>query len=492
MISALRLEFCARALCMLAFFLAAAGSLRLALREPVWAPRNELAHYDYIARIAAGSLPHAGDRISSDTFRMTMESGFRWKTPAGFDGTRESMGIEGRSYEAQQPPLYYAALAVPERAMQLADVAPHVRIPALRIFQGIVVFAGAALAILLFRELSLLTGISATSGWLFAALLALLNATRFATLGNDAFGLFFGNLMFWADFRAIRTRRLGPAVFGALACSAAMLTKYTSAALLPVHSVLLLALAIEVRRSAEAARRDPADTRDPSDEKDDIDSPLAATDRIRHPAKPGQSPPLALFTLALLLPFLLVIPWVLYRLATGGDWLGGAGVTQGMFRGRAGEIRGAARFLYSLVLDALRLQHAGVEWPVRIWQIAAAMFALNAAFAIRSLLRARTAPAPCARPSRDAASSPGTHVGAPAVLLLFSSISLTILAVALWLNTRAPGFWWNAFRHYIALQLPFCAALFTIPVSLAPGRRAALQLTLATLLLLLSIRFLLS
>lgn len=80
----------------------AAGLVTVA-RFPVWALVDELAHFDYAVTIGQDArLPVLDeDLVSSDALALGGQTG---EDPAG-------LGLRGESYEAFQPPLYYALLA---------------------------------------------------------------------------------------------------------------------------------------------------------------------------------------------------------------------------------------------------------------------------------------------------------------------------------------------------------------------------------------------
>ncbi len=80
-----------------------------AVRNPRWSPIDEAAHFSYIEQIAQhGSLPVLGRTYVSDPVLAIAQG--RYPGPPAVSARHD--GLSGLSYEAFQPPLYYA-LAVP-------------------------------------------------------------------------------------------------------------------------------------------------------------------------------------------------------------------------------------------------------------------------------------------------------------------------------------------------------------------------------------------
>jgi hypothetical protein len=105
-------------------------------------PIDEQAHLDYVNRVASGELPALGDKLSHETRREIACRGI--ETPAGF-GDRldcdllrpvKTLPEDGNSYEATQPPLYYAVTAVLSRVTPGDDVDSIRRVGALWLAVG--------------------------------------------------------------------------------------------------------------------------------------------------------------------------------------------------------------------------------------------------------------------------------------------------------------------------------------------------------------------
>ncbi len=144
-------------------------------RFQVWAYIDERAHYSYVQSIAEdGRLPALDDLASPETQAITDRT---WPSPSPTDPA--TLGLGGRSYEAFQPPLYYA-VAAPAYALA-GDHRDKVFV--LRVFDLLLYLVGAGLLWLLSRRLG--GGWTAwTAGLLVLALPGLL--VRGITVSNSA------------------------------------------------------------------------------------------------------------------------------------------------------------------------------------------------------------------------------------------------------------------------------------------------------------------
>jgi Dolichyl-phosphate-mannose-protein mannosyltransferase len=86
--------------------------------NPELSPIDEGAHLDYVTRIEHGSIPRLGQRLQESTLRVTVCAGFALRVTLPPCDARTLRPQEfpggGFSYEAQQPPTYYA-VTVPFR-----------------------------------------------------------------------------------------------------------------------------------------------------------------------------------------------------------------------------------------------------------------------------------------------------------------------------------------------------------------------------------------
>ena len=385
-------------------------NLVAAWRAPVWSPRNELAHYDFIDQIGRLRLPRPGDPISDYTYRITT-GGFTWKKPSGFDGSRESMGIEGLSYEVHQPPLYYTLMAIPNIWLKSRGEVPAVQIRLLRCVQVLVAGLGFLLLIPIFRELSVLGGFSTAYGVIAAVGMMLCNVGTYTTLGNDSFSALFCNLAVLFHLRYWRRGAIAELAGASFAVAGALLVKHTNGLMLPLHLVSAASFAL--------SRHDGA---------------------ARKPLLIGAIP-----------VFLLAISLVFNRLYFGRFLP--LDVTEQYFENVVTPTRGAWRLVRTLVLDSLTLRHLHFQWPPWAARYLLAMLALNTLLSgYRVLwLRAR---------------------GGEVIVLICCLMSLSVIGSALFLNTYKPGVWWSAFRHFYGYQVFWWIALFRVPIPL-PARTAA-------------------
>lgn len=224
----------------LAALLAATFALNFAwtLQQPLWSPRDEIAHFDYIAKLSAGRLPLPDEPISDETFAMCLE--FTWTKPANFDGTRQTMGLAGTSYEAWQPPLYYALLTPPNLMLEHFGAPPRLRITVLRLFQLLLVQAGLVVLVAAFAGLQHLGAASRVVGWLVAIGLSLCGTHQVYSLGNDNLSPLLGALFVWCHVRHLRTGRPVDLWAAAFVAGLGFWGKYTNGLLIPMHAAACL------------------------------------------------------------------------------------------------------------------------------------------------------------------------------------------------------------------------------------------------------------
>lgn len=198
----------------------------------IWSPLDEIAHYDYIHELSTGRVPHPKEFISDHTLGITLDYfGF----PAGmakYDGAKESLGAMGRSYEAQQPPVYYLLMAAPDAMLERAGVSPPTVIRLLRSV-NILFYGGAAFFIVLaYRDLSPLCGLPPVYGY-FVAFFA--TAVRYLfryQLDSDHLSALLGAACVYLAIHLWRTRDHRYVAWSGLAAVLAVLTKYTNGLLL--------------------------------------------------------------------------------------------------------------------------------------------------------------------------------------------------------------------------------------------------------------------
>src|SRR6266540_3513442 len=113
-------------------------------RYPVWTLVDEGAHFDYIQTIAEhGHLPVIADVVSPQVEAIDENV---YPAPPRQDPARR--GLAGRSYEGQQPPLYYL-IAVPAFSVP-SNYLTKVRV--VRAFDVLLLLGAIAVFLLLARE----------------------------------------------------------------------------------------------------------------------------------------------------------------------------------------------------------------------------------------------------------------------------------------------------------------------------------------------------
>ncbi|HEX6548701.1 MAG TPA: hypothetical protein VF134_08175 [Candidatus Dormibacteraeota bacterium] len=237
----------------LAFLAALVPALVVAFQQPVWSRVDEAQHFDYIAQLAHGTLP-VSDRttLRPETVKLMDRTGiYRWFQPNGDAQPTDTdpgnfqmppAGISGQaasqwmwrhiwffSYEAQQPPLYYAAMTPFWIAADKIG-GPLAAVYVLRVISALMLAALAPLAWLLARELLPgHEGFAAASGIVATVPGITLNLSQ---VTNDVAAGLLGAIVVWLAVRGVRrgftvrSAILIGALFGA-----ALLTKITTGGL---------------------------------------------------------------------------------------------------------------------------------------------------------------------------------------------------------------------------------------------------------------------
>jgi hypothetical protein len=89
-------------------------------RSPTFSIEDEQEHFDYVQRIAQGTIPRLGERLLPSTdylARCVARTPLFYPVPACHTATRRTLSRfyhsrDNAQYEAQQPPIYYAVTAV--------------------------------------------------------------------------------------------------------------------------------------------------------------------------------------------------------------------------------------------------------------------------------------------------------------------------------------------------------------------------------------------
>lgn len=196
-------------------------------RYPVWTLVDEAQHFDYIQAIAEdGRLPVITDLVSPQVEAIDENV---YPAPARKDRARR--GLAGRSYEAQQPPLYYL-LATPAFSIA-SDYETKVKV--VRAFDVLFLLGAVGVFLLLCREV-LGRGREALAGTALALTVFLWPAmvVRGVTISNEGLELLLGVSLVYALWRALSERRAGWLIAAGALVGVGLLTRLTLAYLVPV------------------------------------------------------------------------------------------------------------------------------------------------------------------------------------------------------------------------------------------------------------------
>jgi hypothetical protein len=206
---------------------------------PVWSPIDEQAHYDFVEAIGSGDgIPIVGKtHVHDDVLRIEKSSPTSpWRSvPVPADATRGQWHAARQSYEAAQPPLYYAVMAPVWRATDGARTIASIY--ALRIASLLLSLLLVPLVWLIGRELF---PDSPEVGLVAAGLVVVFSGVNgnFAIVANDGLMTVFAAGVLLAMARTVR-RGLsdGRALAVGMLVGAALLTKTTGLALVGVVAV---------------------------------------------------------------------------------------------------------------------------------------------------------------------------------------------------------------------------------------------------------------
>jgi len=209
----------------------------------IWSPMDELAHYDYIDRLSSGQLPRADDSISSYSAAITAEY-FGFPEIASDDPV--AVRSAGRSYEANQFPLYYALMAAPNWLLKQLAVPPPVEVRILRSFDVVFHIGAALIVVRIFAELSTMLGLEPLFGYFVACLMASVRLLYRFQISPDQLTPLLGVIFVYLLVRLWRTGKSSYLGWSALVVSLAFLTKPASGIL---YLVWILSAVIFYRRS---------------------------------------------------------------------------------------------------------------------------------------------------------------------------------------------------------------------------------------------------
>ena len=371
------------------------------IRWPVWSQRDEIAHFDYIDRVSDGSLPDPHDDISAYTFSLTGNQ-FEWLRPSTFNGSRPSMGLAGKSYEAQQPPLYYAVLALPHKMLKgRIPAAAEVRV--LRLLSLLFVALAAGVILVTATKLYAVNAGLAVATDVAAFVLSTTNIASYATLGNDALSALFGAFTLFLLVRI-------PQDLGRRSLVAAMALVVVAAGLFVKPTNMLLVLA----PLALVALPPPNFSR------------LTWFRRCAFP----------------LLPLLTLPAALLIRALQSGSAVQSVAVRD-YFASWVRPLPTTYEFVTALLCNSIDLYPAGITIPRGA---ALALFIMLCLAATDFIIAARRGCECLVLP-----------LGAAALGMAFGT-----LAIGATLNSWSPGVPWYLFRHYVA-TLPFLVVGMMFP-----------------------------
>lgn len=357
------------------------------IHQPIWSPRDEIGHYDYIDRLSSFELPSPSDDISDYTFEITMQN-FTWIKPDGFDQTKAGMGLAGKSYEAQHPPVYYTALALPNRLIKLTGVSPTAHIRLLRVLQIFFMISGILVLIPIFKELQALFGIDSFFGLFLSLCILLTNTDYYYSLGNDNLSMLVCNIAVLFYLVAWRKDKSVYAFAAAFFTALCFLVKYTNGLMFIPHGIYCAML---LRRRKSVSCR---------------------------------------LIITFLLPFLIVGLYMIFNcMVRGKDDVLGTGITKGYFSWWVLPIDGYVKFLDYFIVDSINLKHIGIGRVRSLLWLTPLMMGVNMMFALYMIAKKRNA-------------------GFAWLILLCVLISALVILSALILNRYRPGVHWHIFRHY--------------------------------------------
>ncbi|EIJ42218.1 hypothetical protein BegalDRAFT_1322 [Beggiatoa alba B18LD] len=363
--------------------------LAYAYQQPRWSPIDEQAHYDYIDVLTQGRLPAPDADITEYTHYLTTEI-FHF-APA------DNLGLVGKSYQAQQPPVYYALLAIPNWVLKTLAVDPTQQIRLLRFITQLFILLGCLLLIPIFKELQQLFGIQANYGYVFACLLLCLQLDRRYALSNDNLALFLSHFSLLCLLRAWRLQQLSYVGLASTGVTLAFLTKYSNGLLLVPLGVFLCLWGWYVRYTLRA---------------------MLSLMLVNIPL--------------LLIPCYLLVNKLLYGDAFKNN------VTQNYFASFVQPIGNPQDFIHLFLEKLWNINHF-FNTPSVVANISFILFVLTLLVCLLSGWR---------------------YLRATMWVAFTCGMSLLTLWVAWWLNNHYVGVYWFEFRHFNAYNLYFLLANF--------------------------------
>ncbi len=216
-------------------------------RFHVWAEIDEQAHYAAVQSVAEQHRwPKAADYVSTQVQAISDHT-----YPRPSPRTPAQAGLAGRNYEAQQPPLYYLAAALPFELVSNY----HTKVFALRAFDLLLLAIGALLIVALARELYADDRDAVPVAVVGAALVLLWPGfvVRAITVSNSALEIPMAAAFMLVAWRAWRAPSVRTFALAGLAFGLCLLTKLTLVTLAAPFAIVVLATLRE--QPAERVRR---------------------------------------------------------------------------------------------------------------------------------------------------------------------------------------------------------------------------------------------
>jgi hypothetical protein len=221
---------------------------------PVWSLRDEIQHFDYINCLSDGYLPKAEHAISSYSDHLIDSLPPTWP-----DSMLTANGFGRKSYEANQPPLYYALLAAPNLLLKKFHVNPMIQIHTLRLLSLLMVLGAVLVLLYTANNLFVWSPFLAYTTLLAAGIMTLVAHGSYTTLGNDLLSPLFGVVLFHLFIQSFRAMNGMKYLFLIVALASlatsfvkvsnallfipcTLLIRYRWNSLTKKHSILLIAL----------------------------------------------------------------------------------------------------------------------------------------------------------------------------------------------------------------------------------------------------------
>ena len=168
---------------------------------PIWSLRDEVQHFDYINCLSEGYFPKAENAISSYSYLLIDSLPPTWS-----DSILIAKGLGPKSYEANQPPLYYALLALPNLSMKMLHVNPIIQIHTLRLLSILMVLMAVLVLLFTANKLFRWSPFLAFTTLLSAGIITFVAADSYTTLGNDLLSPLFGAILFLLFAESFRAK----------------------------------------------------------------------------------------------------------------------------------------------------------------------------------------------------------------------------------------------------------------------------------------------